>query len=265
MGYCIAHLPYGLRRRLSEVATPLERYNLQVAAGSKDICPPFLQMLQTKKLSLEFRVLKGVLTVSELLEDDSVEPFVVAPDDLVLCEMDVCFRNMNVDDLEAPIFQHFMLKPAAIQFVECDDTAAFYQKVSAMTNAAADRITICNATPVCFKDVFESFPETTRLYLHTVLPNGWMADLVKHQKKRLVGCYVFAIEEHVGSFTSREVTTLFKRQEKHFEVLLRVWNHTRQYIKGVEKKLDRCLKRLEDQDRFGRFTLSYGNVAVKFN
>uniref|UniRef100_A0A7E4VX69 F-box domain-containing protein n=1 Tax=Panagrellus redivivus TaxID=6233 RepID=A0A7E4VX69_PANRE len=262
MPYPIARLPYGLRRRLSELATPAERYNLQVAAGSMDICPPRLQTVKTTQ-NLEFMML-GFLAIAEILPTKRRRLLDVSPDDLVVCNGNALFYNMRVDDLEAPICSQFMLYPEGVNFLGCDDSAEFYQKVSTMTNFGAKRIHIANHSKICFEIVFEAFPKTNFLWLYTVLPDGWMTDIVKHQKTRLTKLIVLG-RATIGAFTSREVDSLLKRQCKEVEVVLKfVEEPARPYIKRVERKFDRSLKRLPISEERGKVSLMYDNVVVKY-
>uniref|UniRef100_A0A7E4VBC8 Uncharacterized protein n=1 Tax=Panagrellus redivivus TaxID=6233 RepID=A0A7E4VBC8_PANRE len=211
---------------------------------------------------LDFMMLDGVLTVTETVPRKSCKTIEISHDDLFFCNGNVIFDNMKIADLEAPQFVHFMLHPTSIQFEKCDDSPAFYQRISALTNFGAIQLTINNTSKICFKTIFKAFPNTTNMWLSTRLPDGWMTEIAQHQKTMLTKLAVLG-KGTIGAFTSSEIDLLLKRQSKQFKMGLTLFEPTPLLIKRVESELDRSLKRMNPEEN-GRVFLIHNGVIVVY-
>uniref|UniRef100_A0A7E4ZYN3 DUF3822 family protein n=1 Tax=Panagrellus redivivus TaxID=6233 RepID=A0A7E4ZYN3_PANRE len=261
MVYPIANLPYGLRSRLSALALPIERLELQVAANIVSICPPVLQKVQTTEDTIEFRIENGELQVFQKLEAKSRKRLNLGPYDLIQSECAVVFRGMELEDLYSTIFDHFLLWPEKVYFIGCDNSDAFYQRASKLTNGSAEQLFIFTIADISFQSIFEAFPFTETLFLPAKLPTGWVKDIVKHQKRTLKKLAIFGNPNTVGAFTHQELRSLFKRQGKDFEMQFDFWEHTDSYLKNVTNKLNLCFKRVKkERHQLGRLSLTYNDI-----
>uniref|UniRef100_A0A7E4V806 F-box domain-containing protein n=1 Tax=Panagrellus redivivus TaxID=6233 RepID=A0A7E4V806_PANRE len=179
MPYPIATLPYGLRYRLAELATPKERLNLQIAAGCKDICPPRLQTVRLVD-SLTIARKDGVLVVS--INDEPEQPF--DSNELFQISKDLELVSLNESDLTMEVIT---LEPIKLTVDDCDTTPAFIEKAASVTRANVKQLTILGAdsSTICMSTVFKAFPDIKRLYLDNVMPTSWMPKLESHQTTKL--------------------------------------------------------------------------------
>uniref|UniRef100_A0A7E4VMT0 FTH domain-containing protein n=1 Tax=Panagrellus redivivus TaxID=6233 RepID=A0A7E4VMT0_PANRE len=219
MPYPVAKLPYGFRRRLAELATPSERYQLQVAGNTKSICPPNLQTVSHKERLKVARNDDG--TLSLLAEVEYVQqPFTMGKTDVITCYDTVILNAVKIEDLET----RFALEPFHLKVINCDHSPEFFQKLASMTHASPKHMTISSLKeiPLCLATVFSVFPHIEFVTLKAELPTSWMADILAHQTAKLRTLTIRIDGEVIETVNLDELSDFIRRQRKEFLMIFRI-------------------------------------------
>uniref|UniRef100_A0A7E4VJE9 FBA_3 domain-containing protein n=1 Tax=Panagrellus redivivus TaxID=6233 RepID=A0A7E4VJE9_PANRE len=255
MPYPIAKLAYGLRCRLHELATPGERYHLQVAAGNPSICPPIV--FASDLTCLKFNQRDGNL-IARCDSDTHKKPIDFGNSDLVY--LIFCgISSMREQDMALEEWNQFIIEGGSLRLCRSQISKPILKALSLRTISPITEMyySTRTATEINFGDIFEIFPFIRYLYVDGITPIGsWMTDILKYQKHKMWQIRMSNTRNYGKLLTSGSLVEFLKAQTKTFELDFIIGNTTESsedVCRVIDKQLLRGL--LIHSCRFGRTLL----------
>uniref|UniRef100_A0A7E4VVN4 Uncharacterized protein n=1 Tax=Panagrellus redivivus TaxID=6233 RepID=A0A7E4VVN4_PANRE len=235
MPYPLSKLPYGLRSRLHELAAPVERYHLQIAAGNASICPPIQKVQKTKDCCLDFNYNNGEVIDSET--HCPPKPIEYEKDGLVRygCAR-IRVKNANAQNLAGP-FDYFLNPTIDLVFKNCHLSLPFLEEAAK----------IIGTTPsVRFWGSTNSAYRLNVAVLMTLFPNvkgiafqdapfdpTWMTDIALFDQHNLTRLELTLTLEQYKMYSVDAIEAFLRAQKKGFNLCIIV-NDTRRQANTID-------------------------------
>uniref|UniRef100_A0A7E4UYK3 F-box domain-containing protein n=1 Tax=Panagrellus redivivus TaxID=6233 RepID=A0A7E4UYK3_PANRE len=218
MPYPVAKLPYGLRCRFHDLAAPLERYNLQIAAGNAAICPPMQTIEKCKIFTLLCE--NGVTTLYHRNGSSDPDKLMVLNENSLVCGNHFSFFKASVDYLTSTILQQILMKPNLLDLSMCDFSNNFLTTLRPFV-VDCTRLQININSSVSFNDLVTTFPRLDKLIIRVSphLPRTWLTELLQFSG-RLTFLQFNMCSGIFNNVTCDELVTFLKAQKRGFRLVL---------------------------------------------
>uniref|UniRef100_A0A7E4V511 Uncharacterized protein n=1 Tax=Panagrellus redivivus TaxID=6233 RepID=A0A7E4V511_PANRE len=239
MPYPIAKLAYGLRCRLHDLATPLERYHLQTAAGNPSICPP-IQTVQIISDEITFRNEDGntVLKGRAILSDP-----VPLNEDSLVCGTTLAFCNTNSQNLTSPILYNLLIRPPKKLTFHCCDFSNNFLKTLKLFNPYITSMNIGGClSGFAFADLMTTFPmlERLQIMIRPNVPKTWATDLLPFGSQlNLLG--FLSCRDVLINTTCDDIIAFLQVQKWYFQLKIDSVSAPKEYFKKLNRELQHRL------------------------
>uniref|UniRef100_A0A7E4UYB9 FTH domain-containing protein n=1 Tax=Panagrellus redivivus TaxID=6233 RepID=A0A7E4UYB9_PANRE len=138
MPFPLHSLDYDCRRRLRQLVTPREAYDLQIAAPHFDGLKPIQKVLDQQQYTVKVAINDNDEVC--VIEDLSKKY------DFYLVKIILCVKNFTSNHSARLITDRFVLAPSVVTFWMCDLTEKFLRDISTKTETDIRELSLCYCT-----------------------------------------------------------------------------------------------------------------------
>uniref|UniRef100_A0A7E4W743 AAA-ATPase_like domain-containing protein n=1 Tax=Panagrellus redivivus TaxID=6233 RepID=A0A7E4W743_PANRE len=112
-----------------------------------------------------------------------------------------------------------------IRINNCENSKAFYEKVSSLTCGMATGVNVSREDNklIDFADILQAFPNLTSLRASGRIKNTWITDIMKNQKRKLVDMFIMGRENSDfgwDNYTPDEFFDFLNAQQYEFKIFI---------------------------------------------